>query len=130
MGTNYYWYEKPPCCECGREFDRLHIGKSSAGWCFSLHVMPEREINELTDWRKLWEIPGSVIRDEYEEVVSVEDMLKVITERSWQSKDPYPYPQHYLKANYAVSGPNGLLRHTYDAKPGKGTYDLVRGEFS
>ena len=128
MGTNYYWYEKPPCCECGREFDRLHIGKSSAGWCFSLHVMPEREINELTDWRKLWEIPGSVIRNEYDEVVSVDQMLDVITNRSWKNNSYQT--ESWLRKNYATQGPNGLWRHTYNATPGDGTYDLVRGEFS
>ena len=128
MGTNYYWYEKSPCCECGREFDRLHIGKSSAGWCFSLHVIPEREISELTDWRSLWEIPGSVIKNEYDEVVSVDQMLDCITNRSWSGDTPKP--ASWIRENYARQGPNGLWRHTYDAEPGKGTYDLVRGDFS
>lgn len=65
MGTNYYLQEKPPCDKCGREFERLHIGQSSAGWCFALHVIPELGINNLADWKKRWEEHPSVIRDEY-----------------------------------------------------------------
>ena len=41
MGTNYYLHKKPPCEACGHEPAPLHIGKSSGGWCFSLHVIPE-----------------------------------------------------------------------------------------
>ncbi len=54
MGTNYYLHEKPDCECCGRPFEALHIGKSSSGWCFSLHVMPEDMINTLDDWRSKW----------------------------------------------------------------------------
>ena len=44
MGTNYYFEDSSEVCECcGRGAESLHIGKSSGGWCFSLHVMPERE---------------------------------------------------------------------------------------
>ena len=38
MGTNYYWQESEPCAACGRGYEQVHVGKSSAGWCFSLHV--------------------------------------------------------------------------------------------
>jgi len=45
MGTNYYLVknERPPCPCCERTYvqERLHIGKSSGGWCFALHVIPE-----------------------------------------------------------------------------------------
>src|SRR5450631_1105933 len=37
MGTNYY-LQLPGCDHCNRAGDRLHIGKSSGGWCFALHV--------------------------------------------------------------------------------------------
>jgi hypothetical protein len=56
MGTNYYsvrrgveeldsdafWALRDEDSD-----DCLHIGKSSLGWCFSLHVIPERGINTL-----------------------------------------------------------------------------------
>ena len=42
MGTNYYLHRPRTneCEHCGRadEAPPLHIGKSSSGWCFSLHV--------------------------------------------------------------------------------------------
>lgn len=53
MGTNYYLHTKPDCECCGRGFEPLHIGKSSGGWCFSLHVMPEDNINTLDDWGEI-----------------------------------------------------------------------------
>lgn len=48
MGTNFYFYENPEI----NEEDALHIGKSSAGWCFSLHIIPELGIRDLSDWTK------------------------------------------------------------------------------
>ena len=63
MGTNYYLYEGSEACPtCKRPFEPLHIGKSSAGWCFSLHVIPEEGINTLDDWRTRWGTPGTIIR--------------------------------------------------------------------
>lgn len=117
MGTNYY-YETAgtdPCPHCGRgdESEKLHIGKSSTGWAFSLHIVPERNINTLSDWQQIW-ASGGQIRDEYGESVSPEEMLARITKRSH---------------------PNGLRRHTGGhgenfVRPGEPTYDLVEGEFS
>lgn len=65
MGTNYYLEPKPPCQCCGRPFEQLHIGKSSAGWCFALHVIPERGIKDLDDWVRIWSQPEARIVDEY-----------------------------------------------------------------
>jgi hypothetical protein len=46
MGTNYYMpVEK--CDHCGHKPKALHIGKSSAGWCFSLNTHPAEGINRL-----------------------------------------------------------------------------------
>lgn len=69
MGTNYYLKPKPCEC-CGRTDEGLHIGKSSAGWCFSLHVIPEEGINGLDDWKSRFDEPGVQIVNEYGEVVS------------------------------------------------------------
>ena len=46
MGTNYYLSSKPCSC-CGRKDSQRHIGKSSAGWVFALHVYPDQAKGEL-----------------------------------------------------------------------------------
>ena len=113
MGTNYYLHQKPDCKCCGRPFEPLHIGKSSGGWCFALHVMPEDGINTLDDWRVLWSAPGAFIRDEYGEKVSIADMERLITERKWRG--------------------GSVKRHNddrYCVGHGDGTWDYIVGEFS
>ena len=76
MGTNYYWSEEAcqsPCKHC-RGGDRLHIWKSSGGWCFSLHVIPYEGINTLDDWKAKFALPGSEIVDEYGTRLTAEEM--------------------------------------------------------
>lgn len=110
MGTNYYWYEEKKACECcGRPFEPLHIGKSSAGWTFSLHVLPEQGIVDLESWVQKWR-SGGIIEDEYGRQRTVEDMLDIITKRSH---------------------PRGLSRHIgRRARYGGPTWDLIEGDFS
>ena len=83
MGTNYYFHQKSTsmCEHCGHDPGAkvLHIGKSSYGWCFSLHIIPEEGINSLDDWKLAWDKPDAKILNEYDEVVRPEDMLKIIT---------------------------------------------------
>jgi hypothetical protein len=131
MGANYYLYERPPCGECARPFEALHIGKSSGGWCFSLHVIPEQGIHDLADWVKRWSEHDTEIRDEYDTVVSTAEMLCIVTNRS--SNAPLPTDQSWYERNHCEPGPNGLVRHKvgpYCVKHGAGTWDCVSGEFS
>lgn len=137
MGTNFYWYERPPCPHCGRDFKAIHIGKSSAGWCFSLHVDAELGINSLDDWRAKFAVPGSWIKNEYDETVSVDEMLRCITERGPRDTEKMPYGysswEMFYEANGTMPGPNGMLRHRIDRHcvgHGEGTWDLIPGEFS
>ncbi len=101
MSTNYYLQAQDPCPHCKREYETLHIGKSSAGWMFALRIYPELNIMELVDWEREWE--NKVIVDEYGSVISKEQILNTITKR-----------------------PKTLMRH---GKRGKGTYDLMSHEF-
>lgn len=130
MGTNYYLYPQPACPHCGREYELLHIGKSSAGWCFALHVIPG-EINTLDDWIVRWKAPGAVIKDEYQRELTPEEMYAVITQRSWKSTG---VPAAFLEVNHAELGPNGLLRHRlmsgHCTGHGDGTWDHVIGVFA
>ena len=144
MGTNYYFKQKENLTGEG-----IHIGKSSSGWCFSLHVVPEQGINALEDWKRYFTIEGSVIVDEYSRELTVSEMLNVIENRSseqalnedWfnelKSKPwgaPYTSFHDYLDKNYAELGPNNLLRHKIDGTScvgyGEGTWDYIDGVFS
>ena len=130
MGINYY-LEVDSCNACGRSRERLHIGKSSAGWCFSLHVIPERGINSLNDWEMLWADHDTKIVDEYGAIKTVDEMKDTILNRG----DPIHPTERLVDVtldNDALPGPNGLLRHkigSHCVGHGDGTYDLIPGEF-
>lgn len=119
MGTNFYLEE-----------DGTHIGKSSGGWCFSLHIYPENGINSLEDWKKEW--AGKQISDEYGRLLSEEEMLGIITNRNWNSCKEKS--DAFLRQNHAVRGPNNLLRSEVDGihcvGHGDGTWDYCIGDFS
>lgn len=89
MGTNYYWETSGgkicPTCRRGDEPERLHIGKSSAGWAFSLHAIPERNLNSLADWQSLWGAGRGQIRNEYGDAISMPEMMETITDRAHPS---------------------------------------------
>lgn len=144
MGTNYYLVneaEKPHCASCTC-YARLHIGKSSAGWCFSLHVVPEERLNSLDDWRARFNKPGMAIYSEYDKRISTDEMLKNINARSSGDDEkfnngtmPFGYAswEQFHRDNGSEPGPHGLIRHKigrYCAGHGEGTWDLIPGDFS
>ncbi len=102
MGCNYYTIKK---CECCGHEERKHIGKSSAGWVFALHIEPENGINSLEDWKKYWK--DKTIINEYGEEITPDEMLDNITNRSH---------------------PNGLSRLSHCVRHGDGTYDYCEEE--
>lgn len=134
MGTNYFLY-RAICPHCGVEQDKLHIGKSSAGWCFSLHVIPEEGLSSLEDWMK--KCKEGEIKDEYGARYTWDELYEIITKRSWRPATKVPtgyisWDDFYMK-NYAEPGPNNLLRAKigpYCLGHGEGTWDLIPGDFS
>ncbi len=131
MGTNYYIHSDK-CKECGHTDEVYHIGKSSAGWCFSLHVVGA--IETLADVMGL--ARTGHIKDEYGHPISCEEMLQTITGRSSEMQripDGYSSWVNFHKQNFSEEGPNGLLRHQIGQNcigHGAGTWDLISGEFS
>jgi hypothetical protein len=111
MGTNYYLIPES-CPTCGHEEEARHIGKSSAGWAFALHVYPDEEIHTLDDWKLLWNKPGARIKNEYEDAVPVEHMERIIVDRVWEG-------QH---RRAEVNGAH-CIGH------GPGSWDYIIGEF-
>ena len=135
MGTNYYTAKavKPACDHCGRfdEDDRLHIGKSSAGWCFGLHVIPERGLNSLADWKQYLSASDIIIEDDYGNRVSFKEMISIIAER--HRPDPPDWDQERYTTNHAEPGPNNMIRHKlgqYCVGHGDGSFDYILGYFS
>ena len=129
MGTNYYAYRNV-CERCGRGDEPLHIGKSSAGWCFSLHVYPELGLTDWPEWEEYLAKVTSVVRDEYGEAVTLEGLRQRVTERAWNGQ---PSSATWLRENHAVAGPKGLARHCLNdrcIKNGAGTWDCLVGDFS
>ena len=137
MGTNYYFTSKV-CQTCGRGEPKRHIGKSTAGWCFALHLHPALEINNLDDWRKLWNEREALIEDEYEQPISPAEMLRIVTVRGWTRKETPPHGykdwEQFHTKNHSEFGPYGLFRATIDGQRcighGAGTWDLYVGDFS
>lgn len=126
MGTNYY-HVPDPCPTCGHG-DERHVGKSSAGWCFSLHVYPEDGIHDLPDWTTEW--AKGTIRNEYGDTLTPDEMFLVVTARHWPHG---PMSPKELAENEAVPGPNNLTRHRINdrcVKHGSGPWDCIVGEFS
>jgi hypothetical protein len=136
MGCNYYVSHEPPCPTCGHGGDDLHIGKSSAGWCFGLHVIPELGLIDLPQWQEFWR--GKKIRDEYDKPITEAEMLSVITNRSRPPRETTPFMYEDWKdfhdQNHSEEGPNNLIRSRVDGSHcvghGAGTWDLIAGEFS
>ncbi len=135
MGTNYYI--KRNFCKCCGRFDEIHIGKSSGGWCFGLHVKtPGSDENlpeNLMEWEELFK--NNEIVNEYGEIITKEEMMDIITDRS--SDRPLPTDRIKLAeihGPYSEAGPNNLLRSKiHDGHcigHGAGTWDLIIGEFS
>jgi len=133
MGTNYY-LEGKTCEHCGQtlpDAPRLHIGKSSAGWAFTLHIMPEEGINDLFDWIKRWDAPGARIVDEYGRAISSYEMLKIVVDRHRPEVPAMTATK--LRQNHAFVGANNMLVHVTDrhSEPhGVVMWSRCKGEFS
>ena len=78
MGINYH-IQFEACKHCGLSRPEYHIGKSSGGWTFSLHVDPDNGIHDLDDVISLCKL-GKIV-DEYEDVLSIEQLLGIIKNR-------------------------------------------------
>lgn len=126
MGTNYY-LEFEACAACGHPKDRMHIGKSSMGWVFALHVYPDKGIRDLPDWVALFDKTGTRIVDEYRQEIGTRDMLLKIVGRIPSGPQAIK-PDSWYAENHAVPGPYGLARSKISglgsAAHGPGTYDL------
>lgn len=90
MGTNYYL--KTDVCECcGRERERVHIGKSSSGWPFLFRGYRQwppdgvpASITSAAEWRQFLEhsigLKGQIV-DEYGRAHSLDDLWSLVVDK-------------------------------------------------
>ena len=132
MSTNYYFH-KNICSKCNKPDEIIHIGLSSGGWCFNLHVYPEKSIYALSDWERIWEDSKNCkIVDEHGNTKTIDEMLIIIVDRHGPAAMDW---EKVLNNNpNVVKGPNNLCRTKIDGVHtvghGNGTWDLCIGEFS
>lgn len=122
----------------GRKYHRrlrLHVGKSSCGWRFTLHYIPGL-CETLDDWKAIIAHADN-IEDEYHEKETADDLLKVITERGIRFNNAYcsgrgSPPESVLMENKATwDNENGLMRHncrSVSRSEDGVTYDMVNDD--
>lgn len=129
MGTNYY---AKTVTDLALKRPGLHIGKSSMGWCFSLHVYPEKNINTLADWEKM--LSCKLIYNEYGGYVEPKKLLELIKNRRVPARTKKELEQILSDCKeFAIMGPNNLLRHKVGRRcigHGDGPWDYMIGDFS
>ena len=135
MSTNYFLHA-PACPHCGTENEApRHLGKSSMGWCFALHVYPEEDLHNWQDvWNHIdWLVNEAdyIIKDEYGRVVDPATFFGIVWDRGncpWKILS-----KQWLKGNHVIPGPFGLARHRLDDRcigHGDGPFDYIIGDFS
>jgi len=133
MGTNFY---TTVFDEEDKTTKELHIGKSSAGWCFALHAIPERNLMSWEDWCVF--LKDKKIYNEYGNSLTLDEMDNKVTSRSWGREEGWRLQKGYsswedfFNKNQAQLGPDGLLRHKISDRcilHGDSTWDLMLGEF-
>lgn len=132
MGTNFYaktGRKEKVICNYGCEHiidEELHIGKYSNGWKFCLHIIPEKNINNLNDWKNI--LQNSEIKDEYGRTVTYDDMIKkIVGDYKNQGKNIKIVYDAFYKT--MLDNNDGLLYVNKDEKADDGSYVLVEGEF-
>lgn len=142
MGTNYYLHKgEQPCKCCGISTDRnpKHIGRSSYGWNFALHVLPEIDINTFADWIQLIGSNQYTIMDEYDEIISLDQLKEIVLNRGTDQWCPQTLPPIDRRSTYPIRyHPKyaTLRQHIIDGDfciahgPDDATYDCIIGIFS
>jgi hypothetical protein len=124
VSTEFYWV--PVVDFTGRLIKPISLGVSSNGWCFALHVYPERGLNTLDDWLLLLNRPGSGVFDERHTLNRLSDVLMCIRDR-WT--EPIDRGEKFYRDQYAEPGPCGMLRHKvmpgHCVGHGEGTWDYM-----
>jgi hypothetical protein len=129
MGTNYY-AELPQCahpCEHCNFDDRLHIGKSSGGWKFGFHGIPERGLTSWAAWQDF--LADHIIYDEYGQMIQLGEFATIVTDRNVGRGMARPICRVDPTPAEIVAGFGGNYFEHGDYHDVEG-YDFYDGEFS
>lgn len=87
MGTNYYLVETHPCPLCGNgpsPENRLHLGKKSRGWDFTLRGYPDACLDSWQAIRSFVTASiarGAAICTEYGHLIDLEEFVEIVTDK-------------------------------------------------
>lgn len=59
---------------------KLHIGKSSYGWHFNLCIYPDLSINNLDDWKQMFET-HAIYNEENEQITAAEMIDRIVNRK-------------------------------------------------
>jgi hypothetical protein len=82
MGMNYYVYINT-CPTCGRPAETIHLGKSSAGWRFTIQANGYKYYKTWEQMKK-W-LKSKTIFNEDEERVEVETFIKLVEDKQFEN---------------------------------------------
>ncbi len=135
MGTNYYASGSKLSGHKGvvlMEDVHLHIGKSSGGWTFALHVIPELGLTDEYKWLEYIDSHSLIVEDEYGVVVSSNELWLVMYDR--RSSSAGRLIPGWCLINHAEPGPNNLARRKIGwlcvGHSPVNPVDYLEGEFS
>lgn len=106
MGTNFYLVKR---CSCGEAFigDKIHLGKSSAGWSFSFrgyrgpynHQLDGfvTQVENIQEWKDLIEQNGFEIEDEYGDKWEIDEFYKISIGKAQKMIDNGKIPLYHAK---------------------------------
>lgn len=78
MGTNYYAVKKKP--RIIKIYDKIHLGKSSAGWKFLFHE--QEQYHNFEEFKNfILNNDEYVIKDEYDRVIDPLELIKLINDK-------------------------------------------------
>lgn len=138
MSTNYYCETGRMLeveCDCGFKHmmpETLHIGKSSCGWTFLLHAIPEKGLGCWRDWEEVL-VGSRRIFNEYGDDVTLEEMRETVLHRARELNDEEKARMEEIaeRDGYFLDRRSWLFGEEFGRKQGEdGDYSMVTGEFS
>lgn len=115
-------------------YEEIHVGKSSAGWVFLLHIHPDKNIYSLEDYCNIWYDPNIALYNEYDELISPKQLEHTICDRALEDdRLTQAEIKQFCKENQCrYDASYGLFRYDLDefTIPTSKSYDITTKDFS